>query len=77
MKCNLEKPRACFNCPYTDCLDSTYSPNYEERAWLHRAIPDKKEHRKDRFINGENITTDITHKSQCLMGIRGRKAVNA
>lgn len=43
MKCDLGKPQACFNCPYEDCIDSTYTPNKEELAWLYGVISETSE----------------------------------
>lgn len=46
MKCNLDKPIACFNCPYPDCI-AYNNPTREETAMLNAFIPDRKTHRTD------------------------------
>ena len=46
MKCNLDKPQACFNCPYPDCM-AYDTPTREETEMLNAYIPDRKAHRTD------------------------------
>ena len=46
MKCKLEKPQACFNCPYPDCT-AYNNPTREETVMLNAFIPDRKVHRTD------------------------------
>jgi len=46
MKCELNKPSACFNCPYPECLDYS-TPSKAETEMLNAFIPDRKTHRTD------------------------------
>lgn len=34
MKCNLKKPRSCFQCPYQDCLDGGAKIDNRETEFL-------------------------------------------
>ena len=46
MKCNLNKPQACFNCLYPDCVDTTPSSSKEETAFLNGIFvtPERREY---------------------------------
>jgi hypothetical protein len=47
MNCNLEKPKACFNCPYSDCIEDSEANEQEEKLILEfRNPPTKKVQRK-------------------------------
>lgn len=48
MVCKLNKPEACFNCPYPDCIDTSTNTSFGEVDYLKNS--------------GINIITYNTHK---------------
>lgn len=53
MVCKLNKPKACFNCPYSDCLDTSYGTSKEETEYLNGLVArnKRKKYYADYFQN--------------------------
>lgn len=53
MKCLLDKPQACFNCPYSDCIDGESETTEKEKQITKTAeemlISDKNQKRRERI----------------------------
>ena len=51
MKCTREKPEACFNCPYPDCIDTGRKDRTEYfQAYYQNMSEEKKEKRRKRAL---------------------------
>lgn len=63
MLCRLDKPTACYNCPYPECLDYS-NPTKEETALLKEFIPDRKIHRTDARRNKKGKQKESRDRSE-------------
>ena len=48
MRCTLNKPHSCFNCPYPDCIDESARTSWDEKEFLRVCHVEYEAHRRER-----------------------------
>ena len=49
MKCKLDKPTACFNCPYPDCIDDGVELQRKEMEIISEYVSDKRTEKRKKI----------------------------